>query len=163
MRPQDVRLPPQLAERLARRAPELLRLGALADDSREASRAEEDALAELARRLDNTYPYPDAHYVGQMGKYLQVHRMEIDFDGIVRHRGLLCVSLHVETIDGGESNDARSSRQARGGQRAGGTRRMNASKRGSPRKLSKRGSPLAQRTFGSRPSNAFPSHSKALS
>ena len=68
MRPQDVRLPPQLAERLARRAPELLRLGALADDSHEASRAEEDALAELARRLDNTYPYPDAHYVGQMLK-----------------------------------------------------------------------------------------------
>ena len=68
MRPQDVRLPPQLAERLARRAPELLRLGALAEDSREASRAEEDALAELARRLDNTYPYPDAHYVGQMLK-----------------------------------------------------------------------------------------------
>ena len=68
MRPQDVRLPPQLAEQLARRAPELLRLGALAEDSREASRAEEDALAELARRLDNTYPYPDAHYVGQMLK-----------------------------------------------------------------------------------------------
>src|SRR5437763_763255 len=68
MRPQDVRLPPQLAERLARRAPELLRLGALDEDSREASRAEEDALAELARRLDNTYPYPDAHYVGQMLK-----------------------------------------------------------------------------------------------
>src|SRR5881275_949525 len=68
MRPQDVRLPPQLAERLARRAPELLRLGTLAEDGREASRAEEDALAELARRLDNNYPYPDAHYAGQMLK-----------------------------------------------------------------------------------------------
>src|SRR5205814_8049994 len=27
-----------------------------------------EALAELAERLDNTYPYPDAHYAGQMLK-----------------------------------------------------------------------------------------------
>src|SRR5436190_3653593 len=68
MRPQDVRLPPHLAERLARRGPELLGMGTLAEDRREAARVEEDALAELARRLDNTYPYPDPHYAGQMLK-----------------------------------------------------------------------------------------------
>jgi glutamate/tyrosine decarboxylase-like PLP-dependent enzyme len=68
MRPQDVRLPPELAERVARRAAELLPLGSLSSDRREASEAERGALAELAERLDNTYPYPDAHYAGQMLK-----------------------------------------------------------------------------------------------
>ncbi|MDX6661294.1 MAG: hypothetical protein QOJ55_2116, partial [Solirubrobacteraceae bacterium] len=68
MRPQDVRLPPELAERLAPRAAELLPLGSLSTDRREASEAERRALAELAERLHNTYPYPDAHYAGQMLK-----------------------------------------------------------------------------------------------
>jgi glutamate/tyrosine decarboxylase-like PLP-dependent enzyme len=57
-----------LAERLALRAAELLPLGSLSTDRREASEAERSALAELAERLDNTYPYPDAHYAGQMLK-----------------------------------------------------------------------------------------------
>src|ERR1700704_6567089 len=68
MRPQDVRLPPELAERVARRAAQLLPLGSLSTDGHEASEAERGALAELAERLDNTYPYPDAHYAGQMLK-----------------------------------------------------------------------------------------------
>src|SRR5690242_2401974 len=68
MRPQDVRLPPELAERLALRAAELLPLGSLSTDGREASEAERGALAELTARLENTYPYPDAHYAGQMLK-----------------------------------------------------------------------------------------------
>lgn len=68
MRPQDVRLPPELAERLALRAAELLPLGSLSTDGREISEAERGALAELAARLENTYPYPDAHYAGQMLK-----------------------------------------------------------------------------------------------
>ncbi len=68
MRPQDVRLPPALADRLAGRAAALLPLGSLLEDRAEASGAEREALAELAERLDNTYPYPDAHYAGQMLK-----------------------------------------------------------------------------------------------
>ncbi|HEV7773132.1 MAG TPA: hypothetical protein VGO48_07605, partial [Conexibacter sp.] len=68
MRPQDVRLPSELTERLALRAAELLPLGSLSSDRREASEAERSALADLAERLDNTYPYPDAHYAGQMLK-----------------------------------------------------------------------------------------------
>jgi glutamate/tyrosine decarboxylase-like PLP-dependent enzyme len=68
MRPQDVRLPPELAERLAFRAAELLPLGSLSTDHREASEAERGALAELVARLENTYPYPDPHYAGQMLK-----------------------------------------------------------------------------------------------
>src|SRR6478609_3403131 len=58
MGPQDVRLPPELAQRLARSAAELLPLGSLVNAS----------AAELAERLDNNYPYPDAHYAGQMLK-----------------------------------------------------------------------------------------------
>src|SRR2546430_7422157 len=68
MRPQDVRLPPDLAERLALRAAELLPLGSLSIDRHPASEAERDALAALAERLDTPYPYPDAHYAGQMLK-----------------------------------------------------------------------------------------------
>jgi glutamate/tyrosine decarboxylase-like PLP-dependent enzyme len=68
MGPQDVRLPPELAQRLARRAAELLPLGSLLDDRAEATAEQQRALAELAERLDNTYPYPDARYAGQMLK-----------------------------------------------------------------------------------------------
>src|SRR5213078_764805 len=68
MRPQDVRLPAELAERLALRVAELLPLGSLSTDRRGASEAERGAVAELAERLNNTYPYPDAHYAGQMLK-----------------------------------------------------------------------------------------------
>jgi glutamate/tyrosine decarboxylase-like PLP-dependent enzyme len=66
MRPQDVRLPPELTERLARRAEALLPLGSLLDERREAPASERQALAELSHRLANTYPYPDARYAGQM-------------------------------------------------------------------------------------------------
>jgi glutamate/tyrosine decarboxylase-like PLP-dependent enzyme len=68
MGPQDVRLPPELAQRLARRAAELLPLGSLLDDPAGATTEQQRALAELAERLDNNYPYPDAHYAGQMLK-----------------------------------------------------------------------------------------------
>jgi glutamate/tyrosine decarboxylase-like PLP-dependent enzyme len=68
MRPQDVRLPPELARRLADRAAELLPLGSLLDDRAEAAAEQRRALAELAERLDNTYPYPDPRYAGQMLK-----------------------------------------------------------------------------------------------
>src|SRR5258706_3902753 len=68
MGPQDVRLPPELAQRLARRAGELLPLGSLLDDRAEATAEQQRALVELAERLDNNYPYPDAHYAGQMLK-----------------------------------------------------------------------------------------------
>jgi glutamate/tyrosine decarboxylase-like PLP-dependent enzyme len=68
MRPQDVRLPPELADRLARRAPELLELGSLRDERHAGREAERRALAELSARLDNTYPYPAAAYAGQMLK-----------------------------------------------------------------------------------------------
>ena len=68
MRPQDVRLPPDLAERLAERAPALLPLGSLASERHAGSGAERAALAELAARLENTYPYPAPHYAGQMLK-----------------------------------------------------------------------------------------------
>src|SRR4030088_108523 len=68
MGPQDVRLPPELAQRLARRAAELLPVASLLDDPAEATAEQQRALAELAERLDNTYPYPDARYAGQMLK-----------------------------------------------------------------------------------------------
>src|SRR6476661_1985043 len=68
MGPQDVRLPPELAQRLARRAAELLPLGSLVNASAGAPAEQQRALAELAERLDNNYPYPDPHYAGQMLK-----------------------------------------------------------------------------------------------
>src|SRR3954467_5517802 len=68
MGPEDVRLPDALSERLAARAQELLPLGSLLADAHEPAPGEREALAELARRLRNTYPYPDAHYAGQMLK-----------------------------------------------------------------------------------------------
>jgi glutamate/tyrosine decarboxylase-like PLP-dependent enzyme len=68
MGPQDVRLPDALSERLAARAQELLPLGSLLEDEHTAAPGEREALAELAERLRNTYPYPDPHYAGQMLK-----------------------------------------------------------------------------------------------
>uniref|UniRef100_A0A832I6A0 Aspartate aminotransferase family protein n=1 Tax=Eiseniibacteriota bacterium TaxID=2212470 RepID=A0A832I6A0_UNCEI len=68
MRPQDVRLPAELAARLARRAEALLPLGALVAERREPAPAEREALAALAARLANTYPYPAPEYAGQMLK-----------------------------------------------------------------------------------------------
>src|SRR4051794_38775906 len=68
MDPRDVRLPDDLAHRLADRAQALLPLGTLLADEREPEPAEHRALGELAERLRRTYPYPDAHYAGQMLK-----------------------------------------------------------------------------------------------
>jgi glutamate/tyrosine decarboxylase-like PLP-dependent enzyme len=68
MEPRDVRLEPELAERLARRAAALAPLGSLASEAVELEPAQAAALASLAERLANTYPYGDPHYVGQMLK-----------------------------------------------------------------------------------------------
>jgi glutamate/tyrosine decarboxylase-like PLP-dependent enzyme len=66
--PRDVRLPQPIAERLDERARALLPLGTLLDDAHEPADAEREAMEELAARLRNTYPYPDARYAGQMLK-----------------------------------------------------------------------------------------------
>src|SRR3954469_6753474 len=68
MGPEDVRLPDAMSERLAARAAALLPLGSLLADEHTPSPGEQEALAELAERLRNTYPYPDPHYAGQMLK-----------------------------------------------------------------------------------------------
>jgi glutamate/tyrosine decarboxylase-like PLP-dependent enzyme len=68
MGPEDVRLPDAMSTRLAARAQELLPLGSLLADAHEPAPGEREALAELAERLCNTYPYPDPHYAGQMLK-----------------------------------------------------------------------------------------------
>ena len=68
MDPRDVRLPEALSRRLRERAQALLELGTLLGDRHEPAAAERDALDELARRLRNTYPYPDPRYAGQMLK-----------------------------------------------------------------------------------------------
>src|SRR4051812_14752417 len=68
MGPEDVRLPDAMSARLAARAQDLLPLGSLLADEHEPAPGEREALAELAERLRNTYPYPDAHYAGQMLK-----------------------------------------------------------------------------------------------
>ena len=68
MGPEDVRLSDELSERLARRAAQLLPLGSLLCDEHAPAPGEREALAELAERLRNTYPYPDPHYAGQMLK-----------------------------------------------------------------------------------------------
>jgi glutamate/tyrosine decarboxylase-like PLP-dependent enzyme len=68
MGPEDVRLPDAMSTRLAARAQELLPLGSLLADAHEPAPGEREALAELAERLRNTYPYPDPHYAGQMLK-----------------------------------------------------------------------------------------------
>ena len=68
MNPRDVTLPTPLARRLDERARALLPLGTVTEDRHEPSAAEREALDELARRLRNTYPYPDPRYAGQMLK-----------------------------------------------------------------------------------------------
>ena len=68
MGPRDVRLPDALAGRLDERARALLPLGTLLADEHAATPEEHDALAELAERLRNTYPYPHPRYAGQMLK-----------------------------------------------------------------------------------------------
>ena len=68
MRAQDVRLAAQSAERLHRRVAELAPLGTLRSDAAEVSAVELDALAALASRLENNYPYPEPAYAGQMLK-----------------------------------------------------------------------------------------------
>jgi glutamate/tyrosine decarboxylase-like PLP-dependent enzyme len=68
VKPQDVRLPEPLAARLDARAQALLPLGTVTEDAHEGEPAERAALAELAQRLHNNYPYPDARYAGQMLK-----------------------------------------------------------------------------------------------
>jgi glutamate/tyrosine decarboxylase-like PLP-dependent enzyme len=66
--PRDVRLPEPIADRLDERARTLLALGTMLDDAHEPGDAEREAMAELAVRLRNTYPYPDPRYAGQMLK-----------------------------------------------------------------------------------------------
>jgi glutamate/tyrosine decarboxylase-like PLP-dependent enzyme len=66
--PERTLLPDALAARLADRAQALLPLGALTEDAHAADPAERAALGELTERLRATYPYPDAHYAGQMLK-----------------------------------------------------------------------------------------------
>src|SRR5258705_10218228 len=68
MRPEAARPPRELARGFARRAAELLPLGSLLDDPAGTTAEQQRALVELAERLDNNYPYPDAHYAGQMLK-----------------------------------------------------------------------------------------------
>src|SRR3954466_14952144 len=68
MGPEDVRLPDAMSERLAARAEALLPLGSLLADEHDPQPGEREALAELAERLRNTYPYPDPRYAGQMLK-----------------------------------------------------------------------------------------------
>ncbi len=65
MRPQDVRLPPAMAAQLHEHAGALLELGTL---NGTAAGGDAQALAELAERLANNYPYPDPRYAGQMLK-----------------------------------------------------------------------------------------------
>ena len=65
MRPQDVRLPPAMAAQLREHADALLALGTL---NANADPAAAEAVTELAIRLQNTYPYPDPMYAGQMLK-----------------------------------------------------------------------------------------------
>ena len=57
-----------MADRLADRARALLPLGTALEDRHEPTDDERAALAELAERLRNTYPYPDPRYAGQMLK-----------------------------------------------------------------------------------------------
>jgi glutamate/tyrosine decarboxylase-like PLP-dependent enzyme len=68
MRAQDVRLAADSAARLRRRVKELAPLGTLKADQAEISGAEQEALLELAERLQNNYPYPEPTYAGQMLK-----------------------------------------------------------------------------------------------
>ena len=61
MRPQDVRLPAPMADELGERARALLELGTLGADPGPGAA---EAMAELAERLRNNYPYPDPMYAG---------------------------------------------------------------------------------------------------
>jgi glutamate/tyrosine decarboxylase-like PLP-dependent enzyme len=64
----EVRLAPELAARLDRRAAALAPLASLSVETVASSPRELAALERLTARLANTYPYGDAHYVGQMLK-----------------------------------------------------------------------------------------------
>jgi glutamate/tyrosine decarboxylase-like PLP-dependent enzyme len=64
----DDLLDPTAARRLADRAAALLPLGTLSADAAPEDPAAAAALAALADRLRDTYPYHDAHYAGQMLK-----------------------------------------------------------------------------------------------
>ena len=68
MGPHDVRLDPELAQRLARRAAALAPLGSLSSDIVMLAPEQAAALQRLAERLAGTYPYGEPHYVGQMLK-----------------------------------------------------------------------------------------------
>jgi glutamate/tyrosine decarboxylase-like PLP-dependent enzyme len=68
MQPREVRLEPELARRLARRAASLAPLGTLADETATLAPEQTAALERLAERLTNTYPYGEPRYVGQMLK-----------------------------------------------------------------------------------------------
>ncbi|MGD0386137.1 MAG: aspartate aminotransferase family protein, partial [Solirubrobacteraceae bacterium] len=68
MKPRDVRLEPELAQRLMRRAAALAPLGSLWSERVTLEPEQAAALEHLAERLANTYPYGDVHYVGQMLK-----------------------------------------------------------------------------------------------
>jgi glutamate/tyrosine decarboxylase-like PLP-dependent enzyme len=64
----DVRLEPELAQRLAGRAAALAPLGSLSVDTVTLTPDELAALERLAERLANNYPYGEPRYVGQMLK-----------------------------------------------------------------------------------------------
>jgi glutamate/tyrosine decarboxylase-like PLP-dependent enzyme len=68
MAPPDDLLPDVYAQRVADRARELLPLGGLGADRLPAEPGAEAALAAMADRLRDTYPYNDARYAGQMLK-----------------------------------------------------------------------------------------------
>ena len=68
MRAQDVRIAAESAERLRRRVEELAPLGTLGADRAEVGPDDTRALAALAERLENNYPYPEPAYAGQMLK-----------------------------------------------------------------------------------------------
>ena len=68
MGPHDVRLDPELAQRLARRAAALAPLGSLSSDIVMLAPEQAAALQRLAERIAGTYPYGEPHYVGQMLK-----------------------------------------------------------------------------------------------
>ena len=64
----DVRLEPELVNRLARRTEALAPLGSLSTEKVTLTAPELTALERLAERLANTYPYGEPRYVGQMLK-----------------------------------------------------------------------------------------------
>jgi glutamate/tyrosine decarboxylase-like PLP-dependent enzyme len=68
MEARDVRLEPELVNRLARRTEALAPLGSLSTEKVTLTAPELTALERLAERLANTYPYGEPRYVGQMLK-----------------------------------------------------------------------------------------------